>query len=81
MRVWLLSPAAWIMGWAVYLILVGIRGKFQTSRDLLAIPVLLIGRPIAFLLFGSATGWAFRDFKPDNGETGPWKRSICERGN
>jgi hypothetical protein len=70
-RVWLLWSAAWIMGWVVYLILVGIKGELQTSRDLLAIPVLLIGPPIALLLFGLAAGWAFRGFKPDNGETGP----------
>jgi hypothetical protein len=65
LRVWLLLSAAWIMGWIVYLILYGIRGGFQSSGDFLAIPVLLIGPPIALLLFGLVAGWAFRGFKPE----------------
>jgi len=65
-RVWLLVSAAWIMGWVVYLMLFAIRSGFQNSRDLLAIPVLLLGPPIALLLFGLAAGWAFRGFKPDD---------------
>ena len=35
-RVWLLLSAAWIMGWAVYLILFAIRVGFENSRELLA---------------------------------------------
>jgi hypothetical protein len=65
MRIWLLLSAAWIMGWIVYLILYGIQGGFRSSGDFLAIPVLLIGPPIALLLFGLVAGWAFRGFKPD----------------
>jgi hypothetical protein len=68
-RVWLLLSAAWIMGWAVYLILFAIRVGFQNSRDFLAIPVLLFGPPIALLLFGLAAGWAFRGFKPDENDS------------
>ena len=64
-RVWLLASAAWIMGWIVYLILYGIQGGFRTSSEFLAIPVLLIGPPIALLLFGLMAGWAFRGFKPE----------------
>ena len=71
-RVWLLLSAAWIMGWAVYLILFAIQGGFQNSREFLAIPVLLFGPPIALLLFGLAAGWAFRGFKLDDSDsTGP----------
>jgi hypothetical protein len=58
------------MGWVVYLILHGIRGGFQNSGDVLSIPVLLFGPPIALLLFGIAAGWAFRGFKSDNDESG-----------
>jgi hypothetical protein len=47
------------------LILYGIRDGFHGAGDLLAIPVLLIGPPIALLLFGLVAGWAFRGFKPD----------------
>ncbi len=64
LRVWLLVSAAWIMGWIVYLILYGIQGGFHASAELLAIPVLLIGPPVALLLFGLMAGWAFRGFKP-----------------
>jgi hypothetical protein len=65
LRVWLLLSAAWIMGWIVYLIIYGIQSGFQSSGDFLAILVLLIGPPIALLLFGLVAGWAFRGFKPD----------------
>jgi hypothetical protein len=64
-RVWLLLSAAWIMGWTVYLILNGIKDGVQRSGDLLAIPVLLVGPPIALLLFGVVAGWALRGFVPD----------------
>jgi hypothetical protein len=69
-RVWLVLSAAWIMAWTVYLILYGVQGGFRTTGDFLSIPVLLIGPPVALLLFGLAAGWAFRGFKPDNGESG-----------
>lgn len=65
LRVWLLLSAAWIMGWAVYLVIYVIRVGFQSSGDLLAIPVLLIGPPIALLLCGLVAGWSVRGFKPE----------------
>jgi hypothetical protein len=68
-RVWLLLSAAWIMGWAVHLILFAIQGGFKNYRDFLAIPVLLFGPPIALLIFGLAAGWAFRGFKPDDNDS------------
>ena len=68
-RVWLLLSVAWILGWIVYLVLEGIKGGFQSFGGFLAIPVLLIGPPIALLLFGLVAGWAFRGFKPENDET------------
>jgi hypothetical protein len=61
-RVWLLCSAAWMMGWTIYLIMSGLRGGFKTTGEILVIPVVLIGPPIALLLFGIATGWAFRGF-------------------
>ena len=54
------------MGWVIYLIMYGLHGGFKTTGDLLVIPVLLIGPPIALLLFGLATAWAFRGFKPED---------------
>jgi hypothetical protein len=68
-RIWLLLSAAWIMGWVVYLTIFAIQNGFQSSRDFLAIPVLLFGPPIALLLFGLAAGWAFRGFKPDDNDS------------
>src|SRR5262245_31621264 len=65
-RVSLLLPAARITGWSVYLILNGIKDGVQRSGDLLAIPVLLVGPPIAPLLFGIVAGWAVRGFVPDS---------------
>jgi hypothetical protein len=64
-RVWLLLSAAWIMSWVIYLIVYGLQGGFRAVGDLLVIPVLLIGPPIALLIFGLATRWAFSGFKVD----------------
>jgi hypothetical protein len=66
MGAWIPQIAAWI----VYLILHGIRGGFHNSGDVLSVPVLLLGPPIALFLFGIAAGWAFRGFKTDNDESG-----------
>jgi hypothetical protein len=65
-RVWVLLSAAWIMGWTIYLLLYGIQVGFQNFSGLLSIPVVLVGPPIALLLFGLAARWAVRGFKPDN---------------
>ena len=46
-RVWLLFCAAWLMSWIIYLIMYGLHGGFKTTGDLLVIPVLLFGPPIA----------------------------------
>jgi hypothetical protein len=63
-RVWMLVSAAWIMSWSIYLIVNVLEGGFKTS-DVLVFPVLLFGPPVAFLIFGAATGWAFRGFRVD----------------
>jgi hypothetical protein len=65
-RVWLLLSAAWLMGWIIYLIMFGLHGGFKTTGDFLVIPVLLLGPPIALLLFGIAAGWAFRGFHAES---------------
>jgi len=64
-RVWALISAAWIMSWAIYLIMSALEGKIGSS-ELLVMPVLLLGPPAALLIFGAATGWAFRGFKVDD---------------
>jgi hypothetical protein len=63
-RVWLLISAAWVMGWIINLLMQVMEGGFKTS-DILVFPTLLIGPPVAFLIFGIAAGWAFRGFKVD----------------
>ena len=64
-RLWLLVSAAWIMGWAIYVILSGLGQEFKTTEDFLAIPVVFFGPPIALLLCGLATGWAIRGFSAE----------------
>jgi CHASE2 domain-containing sensor protein len=63
-RLWVLASSAWLLGWGVYLSIWAIRSGFETG-DLLAIPVLLLGPPLALLVFGLATSWAFKGFLPD----------------
>lgn len=69
-RVWLLASAAWLMGWIIYLILYGLRAGFRDTGDVLVIPILLFGPPIALLLFGIAAGWAFRGFNIEDRSAG-----------
>jgi hypothetical protein len=67
-RIWILLSVAWIMGWSIELVMRGIQGAFKTTNDVLEVLVLLFGPPIALLLFGLATAWAFRGFKADKAE-------------
>ena len=64
-RLWLLVSAAWIMGWAIYVILSVLAQAFKTADEYLAIPVVFFGPPIALLLCGLATAWAIRGFRSD----------------
>jgi hypothetical protein len=70
-RVWVLLSVAWLMGWIIFLIMHGIQGGIQTTGDLLEIPVLLFGPPVALLFFGIAAAWAFRGFKVEGGPGKP----------
>jgi hypothetical protein len=54
--------AGWVMSWAIYLIMRGLEGGYAKS-DFLVVPILLFGPPVALLIFGVATGWAFRGFQ------------------
>jgi hypothetical protein len=63
-RVWILTSVAWIMSWAIYLIMYTLGGRTE-PKDFLVIPVLLFGPPVALLIFGAATAWSFRGFKPE----------------
>ena len=70
LRIWLVLSAAWIMGWIIEFIVYGLQGGFRFASDLLAVPVLLFGPPVALLIFGVAAGWAFRGFVPDDQGSG-----------
>jgi hypothetical protein len=59
-RMWLLISAGWIMSWAIYLIMGALEGKFT---NFFAIPIVLFGPPVALLLFGIVTRWAFLGFQ------------------
>jgi hypothetical protein len=67
-RVWLLLSVAWIMSWSIYLIVNALEGGFK-DVNLLVVPVLLFGAPVALLIFGVAAGWAFRGFKVENADS------------
>jgi hypothetical protein len=64
-RVWLLASGAWVMSWVLWLMIYGISRGFRDIHEIFAIPVLLIGPPVALMLFGLVAGWAFRGFMPD----------------
>ncbi len=66
LRLWLLISVAWIMGWLVYLAMYGIQVGFKRWGDVLEIPILLFGPPVALLLFGAMARWAFKGFAPDD---------------
>jgi hypothetical protein len=61
-RMWLLLSVGWIMSWSNYLIMYVLQGRF-TRNDFLVIPVILFVPPVALLLFGIVTRWAFRGFQ------------------
>ena len=64
-RLWVLVSAAWIMGWVIYFAIELIRGE-STIGQLVVAPVVLLAPPVALLLFGIATRWAFQGFQVDD---------------
>jgi len=67
-RVWLFLSGAWIMSWVLWLMIYGISRGFRDMHEVFAVPVLLIGPPVALLVFGLIAGWAFRGFMPNEEE-------------
>jgi hypothetical protein len=61
-RIWLLLSVGWILSWTNYLIMYFLQGQ-STGNDFLVIPVLLLGPPVALLIFGIAARWTFRGFQ------------------
>jgi hypothetical protein len=68
-RLWILVSIAWIMGWVIFFAIELIRGEAPTPQLAVA-PVVLLAPPIALLLFGMATRWAFQGFQVDDQSTG-----------
>ena len=69
-RIWILISTAWIMGWIIYLITYAIRDGMKSPGDILVIPVILFGPPVALFIIGVATAWAFRGFVLDDKPAG-----------
>ena len=61
-RIWLLLSVGWIMSWTNYLIMYFLQGQ-STRNDVLVIPILLLGPPVALLIFGVAARWTLRGFQ------------------
>ena len=53
------------MSWIIYLLMHNLEGRFPGS-DFLEVTILLFGPPVALLIFGLATGWAFRGFQVED---------------
>ena len=81
-RFWVLVSAAWIMSWAIYLILSAMAQALTTPEDFFAIPIVFFGPPIALLLCGLAARWALRGFKseenPDQSTTRPSHDKVVQ---
>lgn len=60
-RLWLLMSAAWIMSWVIYLIM-NVLEEGLKAIDFLVMPILLMGPPVALLIFGAGARWACRGF-------------------
>lgn len=64
-RLWVLTSSAWIMGWLIFFAIELIGGE-STFHQLVVAPIVLFGPPVALLLFGVATRWAFRGFQAED---------------
>jgi hypothetical protein len=74
---WILLSTAWIMGWTIQLIMSVLQNGVQTAGDVLVMPVLLLGPPLALLLFGIGAGWTLRGFKVDDIQSAPNEHSTA----
>jgi hypothetical protein len=61
LRLWVLASSAWLMGWLIYFAIKFLSGELPTGQLVVA-PVVLLGPPLALLLFGLAARWAFQGF-------------------
>lgn len=62
LRVWMVLSAGWIMSWLILVGLEVLRGETISRNHVADITLVLLGPPVALLLFGLGTGWAFRGF-------------------
>jgi hypothetical protein len=67
-RLWILASSAWVMGWLIYFAIKFMSGEFSTPH-IPVVPVVLLGPPLALLLFGLGTRWAMRGFEADQTES------------
>ena len=64
-RLWILASSAWVMGWLIFFAIKFASGEY-TPQHMVAVPVVLLGPPVALLLFGIAARWAIRGFDADD---------------
>jgi hypothetical protein len=62
-RPWLSASLAWIMGWALYLVISDLDEGFRTGSAI-TIPVVLCAPSAAMLVVGLTTKWALQGFAP-----------------
>ncbi len=65
-RLWILASGAWVDGMAA-LFLDRVHRRRSIGGPILVAPIVLLGPPLALLLFGLATRWAFEGFEADEG--------------
>jgi hypothetical protein len=61
LRLWWLMSVAWIMSWALYLLITDLQDGFRRGSAL-EIPVVLCGPPCALLIVGVIAKWAVKGF-------------------
>ena len=66
-RLWLLASLAWILGWALYLLISDLDEGFRQGSAI-AIPIVLCAPPAAMLVVGLTTKWALQGFAPSSGQ-------------
>lgn len=63
-RLWVLASSAWIMGWLIYLSIEMVSDT-ANLRPPAETAMILFGPPLALMVIGIATRWAFLGFKMD----------------
>lgn len=66
-RLWVLVSSAWVMGWVIFFAIKFMSGDYA-DQQVPVVPVVLLGPPLALLVFGLGARWAIRGFEIDQTE-------------